>query len=261
MAMTRSSADGQQDIAEKHKEVRDWLEKIYCDDAIPQYEINERTLGILLELKCKNEERESEAQILIKDYQEKTEEYHAEGERLSRILQTVGLSTSNLSQSGNVSLRSLAKSALTLGIKDASVSSFYQAVTKLSTDSLDVEEERMHDQKTISQLFERTKATLIKVETLKRTLEQVEEEAKAIPPEMDKKIRQSGFLQNKAKEYSKQMHQLKVDLEKNGVNPSIYHQNLVKLAEDLDTLQKKIAPLKSKLDSYHNLPPTFHLQE
>lgn len=56
------------------------MEKIYCDDAIPQYEINERTLGILLELKCKNEERESEAQILIKDYQEKTEEYHAEGE-------------------------------------------------------------------------------------------------------------------------------------------------------------------------------------
>lgn len=58
--------------------VRDWLEKVYCDEVIPQYEINERTIEILLDLKQKNEEREREAEILIKDYEHKTEEYHAE---------------------------------------------------------------------------------------------------------------------------------------------------------------------------------------
>lgn len=43
-----------------------------------------------------------------------------------------------------------------------------------------------------------------------RTLEQVKEEAKTISPEMEKKMQQSGFFQIKAKEYSEQMHQLKV---------------------------------------------------
>lgn len=250
---------GSQDLANMHKEVRDWLEKIYCNETIPQYEINERTLEILMKLKQRNEERDGEAQIVIKDYQEKTEEYHAEAERLSAILQIIGLSSTNLSQSGNVSLRALAMAALTLGIKDASITSYFQALTKLATDSLDVEEQRFHDQRTISKLFSRTKEALMKVETLKRSLEQMNEEAKTVGPEMNKKMRQSGFLQNKTKDYSKQMQELKIELEKNGVDPTIYHQNLVKLAEELENIQNKIVPLKSKLDSYRSLPPNISL--
>ena len=46
--------------------------------------------------------------------------------RLSSILQSVGLSPASLSQSGNVSLRTLASTALTLGIKDATTSRYDQ---------------------------------------------------------------------------------------------------------------------------------------
>lgn len=59
--------------------MRAWLERAFAGAPIPQYEINKRTMEILHGLMVKNQERDQEAQIVMEDCQQKTEEYHAEG--------------------------------------------------------------------------------------------------------------------------------------------------------------------------------------
>ena len=60
-------------------QVRAWLAKVFAGTDTPQYEINERTIDILHGLMQRNQERDRETQIIIEDFNQKAEEYHAEG--------------------------------------------------------------------------------------------------------------------------------------------------------------------------------------
>ncbi|XP_038077648.1 HAUS augmin-like complex subunit 1 [Patiria miniata] len=246
-------------VSEKHREVRAWLERSFAGAAIAQYEINERTMEILHGLMLKNQVRDKDAQIVTEDVRQKTEEYHTEAVRLAGILQSVGLSATTLSQSGNVSLRTLASVAGTLGIRDASTSSYLLAMMEMSKVAMETEEARQREKRLSEQLFTKTKAALIKCNTLKKALQALEEQAEYQGPELEKKAQQAGVLNSKAKEYQAQLHQLQTQLEENNVEPSLYHQSLVKLSEELTALNAELTPLKSKLDSYHNLPPDISL--
>ncbi|XP_033634493.1 HAUS augmin-like complex subunit 1 [Asterias rubens] len=250
---------GAESVSEKHREVRAWLERAFAGAPIPQYEINKRTMEILHGLMVKNQERDQEAQIVMEDCQQKTEEYHAEAVRLAGILQSVGLSATSLSQSGNVSLRTLASVAQTLGIKDASTSSYLLATMEMSRVAMETDEARQKEKRLSEQLFTKTKAALIKCNTLKKALQALEDQAEYQGPELEKKGQQAGVLNSKAREYTSQLHQLQAQLDQSSVEPSLYHQSLVKLSEELAALNTELAPLKSKLDSYHNLPPDVSL--
>jgi len=56
-----------------------WLQQVYGEDPIPQFEINSFTLSVLEQLARRNIEQNKHAEIITKDYIQKTVEYSAEG--------------------------------------------------------------------------------------------------------------------------------------------------------------------------------------
>ncbi|XP_072050410.1 HAUS augmin-like complex subunit 1 [Amphiura filiformis] len=249
----------EEQVSHRHREVRAWLEKVFGGADIPQYEINEHTIDILYGLMQRNQERDRDTQIIIDDFNQKAEEYHAEAVRLSSILQSVGLSPASLSQSGNVSLRTLSNTALTLGIKDATTSSYLLQMSELAKSDMETEQARHSEQRLSEQLFTKTKAALIKCNSLKKALSALEDQVEFQQPQLEKKTKESGFLLSKSKQYKNNLKQLQNQLQQNGFEANTTHQSLLKLAEELEELNGRLAPLKSKLDSYHNLPPDLAL--
>ncbi|XP_072167164.1 HAUS augmin-like complex subunit 1 [Diadema setosum] len=246
-------------INDMHREVRGWLQRVFGDLTIPQYEINQRTVTVLYDLMLRSEERDRDRQLLIDDLNQKTEEYHAEASRLSAILQNVGLSPASLSQSGNVSLRTLSNVAQILDLKVASDTNYFLAMTDLSREQIKVEDCR-HEENLLNQnLFKKTKSAMIKSDSLKRAMTSLEDQAKEQGPQLEEKTRQAGFYHSKTKEYRNQLEVLEENLTESEVDPSVYHQSLVKLSEHLETLNSKLAPLRAKLESYNDLPPNVSL--
>lgn len=60
-------------------QVEIWLEKLYGEQQIPSYEINQQTISILYDLMKKNERQDEWTTALIADLQQKIEEYTVEG--------------------------------------------------------------------------------------------------------------------------------------------------------------------------------------
>ncbi|KAK2550291.1 HAUS augmin-like complex subunit 1 [Acropora cervicornis] len=118
MASNRHAED---DIG-RHTKVFSWLQQVFGEDSIPQFEINNFTLGILEKLANINQEQNKHGEIITKDYIQKCSEYAAEAERLSRITEHIGLPVSCMSQSGRTSLKTLASVALLLATKNCSTS-------------------------------------------------------------------------------------------------------------------------------------------
>ncbi|XP_041463717.1 HAUS augmin-like complex subunit 1 [Lytechinus variegatus] len=251
------SDDGE--VREKHRDVRCWLEEMFGDDTVPQYEINIKTVSVLHDLMTRCKERDRDKQIVIDDLNEKTVEYNAEEKRLSSILENVCLSPSSLSQSGNVSLRTLSNIAQTLDLQVASASNYYLAMTDLTRELIKLEDKRQEENISNQKLFNKTKIAMIKTESLKKAMVSLEEQAKEEGPKLEDKMRQAGFFQSKSKEYDAQLENLEYKLHETGVEPSLYHQSLVALSQELESLDSRLSPLKAKLDSYQNLPPNESL--
>ena len=52
---------------------------MYADDLVPEYEINSRTLEVLSDLMKVYKRQELSSDLIVKDWQLKTEEYRLEG--------------------------------------------------------------------------------------------------------------------------------------------------------------------------------------
>lgn len=63
--------------------MRCWLEEVFGDNTVPQYEINVKMVVMLHDLMQRCKERDTDKQILIDDLNDKTTEYHGEGKILS----------------------------------------------------------------------------------------------------------------------------------------------------------------------------------
>ena len=55
---------------------------MFTGEEVPDYEINSQTIDCLYRMARQNETREREAEILMEDFEQKTEEYAAESESL-----------------------------------------------------------------------------------------------------------------------------------------------------------------------------------
>ena len=56
-----------------------WLQQVFGEDPIPQFEINSFTLGVLEQLAIRNQEQNKHAVLITKDFIQKTSEYAPEG--------------------------------------------------------------------------------------------------------------------------------------------------------------------------------------
>ncbi|XP_002732759.1 HAUS augmin-like complex subunit 1 [Saccoglossus kowalevskii] len=245
----------------KHRHVQAWLDRLFVGSDVPQYEINERTIDILYDLMERNESRDKEAEALIEDLNQKAEEYNVEAVRHANILHSVGISVGNLSKSGSVSLATLASAANMLELKDASMSSYLLGLTRLSDEIALTSETREEEQSTIDELFSKTQNAWIKSSYLKKHLHSLEKQKEQKDAELKRKSQNAGFLHDKVQQYKDRLHHLQGELNKSGVDASIYHHTLVKRAEELKKLKDQVAPLRIKLDTYHKLPADPSLAE
>ncbi|XP_060572037.1 HAUS augmin-like complex subunit 1 [Ruditapes philippinarum] len=137
----------------QHQEVQVWLERVFGDQSVPSYELNQSTVSMLFNLMRRNEQKEKDCQLLIEDLRQKAEEYNVESRRIEAILQNINLTTASLSQSGLMSLRTLANLALSLHTKDASDTSFLLALQHLEDEIRKTEESRRAQQKILNNLI------------------------------------------------------------------------------------------------------------
>lgn len=246
-------------MGEKYREVRVWLEKLFGDSAVPQYEVNDWTLGVLHQLMAGNERLNSYSVCIQEDLHQKAKEYKTEGSRLAGILEQLGLTAGSMSESGKASLATLSGAALSLDVHDTSDTSILLALDAQSARREGLQEERRMEQRVAAQLLAKHNAALLQASNLNRALQRLEEQTKKQGRELEKKAKQSAFLQVKASDYKVQAKKLNRELSRSGVDPTIYHATLVKLSQELEELQKKVQAMKTKLASYHSLPPDLAL--
>lgn len=242
------------DISSKYRQVQSWLEALYAGKPVPSFERNERTIDLLHQLMLKNSARDCDTQLIIQDLRHKATEYAAEGQRISSILAKLNLNPGSLSQSGVMSLRTLANLAWLLQIRDTSDTSYLLALTALQNEGDQVHEEFLAEERLLAQLTHKTKNAVVKHGAILKTCKDLETQSTQQELKMEKQVKETSFLQSKIQQYAKQLAKLKSTLSRSGVDPSLYHENLVKKAEELQKMEEELEPLKQKLQDYHDLP-------
>lgn len=249
----------QSQLNDKHQEVEAWLAKVFASRPVPQHEINSRTLDLLIELKHTCDQQDKNVELILQDHQLKTQEYAVEAERIGKVLDRFGLKTSSLSQSGNISLKTLVDICMILNIQQATDPSFLVAMTSLADERLKVENLRPVEQRLHKKLLAKTTAQMQQIAQLETMLENADKLSEELLPELEKKAKQAEFLQQKSREYRRTINQLQKELTAAHVEPSIYHGTLVKKSEGLKELKARLQTVQAKLDSYHALPPDLSL--
>lgn len=61
-------------------QVSSWLGAVFGDQAVPQFEVNTRTVDILYQLAQSSEARCSDTALLVEDFKQKASEYQADSE-------------------------------------------------------------------------------------------------------------------------------------------------------------------------------------
>ncbi|XP_015765763.1 PREDICTED: HAUS augmin-like complex subunit 1 [Acropora digitifera] len=251
MASNRYSED---DIG-RHTKVFSWLQQVFGEDSIPQFEINNFTLGILEKLANINQEQNKHGEIITKDYIQKCSEYAAEAERLSRITEHIGLPVSCMSQSGRTSLKTLASVALLLATKNCSTSSLLLGIAQQSQALSDAVHANYEEKQLLSRLLSKTKIAQSNSSDLQRSLDGLKDLAASQAPKLKKNETETDFVRLKCKEYEKTNRELEIYQGKLQLDSSIFHDTLVKKSQDVRTIHEKIKPVKEKLEVYHSLPP------
>ncbi|XP_076465729.1 HAUS augmin-like complex subunit 1 [Babylonia areolata] len=246
------------DISTKFRKVQTWLDSLYAGKPVPSFERNECTIELLYQLMLKNIDRDHDTQLIIQDLRLKATEYTVESQRIGGILMKLNLNPGILSQSGVMSLRTLANVAWLLEIRDPSDTSYLLALKCLQDEGDRIHEEYLAEERLLAQLTHKTKDALIKHSALNKACRDLEDQSIQQEKKVDKHIKDTSFLRSKVQEYSKVLSKLESTVSRTGVDSSLFHENLVKKARDLQKLEEELGPLKKKLQDYHDLPPDIN---
>ncbi|KAM6033637.1 HAUS augmin-like complex subunit 1 [Chlamydotis macqueenii] len=240
----------------KLKRVTLWLNKIYGNQPIPQYEVNARTVDILYELAECNEARDRDVSLLIEDMKQKAAEYEAETGYLQGILtESLGLSLSSLSSEGISYLNVLVNSAMTLETKDTSLTSFFCAINDMTSELYATESKNREMELELTDIRNKLTAALMLEKQLEEDLKKTEELLELEKAKGDSRARNLKFLKDKSGDLKIRIKAAEEQLAATGLDESLTHEALVSLSEELAQLQEETVPLKKKLESYLDLTP------
>ena len=244
---------------EQHQKVRAWLETLFVDEPVPAFEMNSQTIEVLSGLVDINQKKDRNMKMLVEDFEQKREEYRIEAKRLQRIISSVGLPLSNMSQSGLTSVRTLANTAMVLDLKNSKMSSYLLGINEFSKELHSVKEQDIKTEHAMKQQLQKMNKALVEYNSLKKACKALEEQVSLQEPVLKQRLRDTGFLNQKTLEYQRQLDQLQIYQKQAGSEPALYHKALEKKHENIVKLEEELKPLKSKLDTYHSLPPNISL--
>eukprot|EP00112_Aurelia_sp_Birch-Aquarium-sp1_P012644 Seg2660.1 transcript_id=Seg2660.1/GoldUCD/mRNA.D3Y31 product="HAUS augmin-like complex subunit 1" protein_id=Seg2660.1/GoldUCD/D3Y31 len=246
-------------LHDQFKEISSWLAMLSGGNKIPEYEINKQTLGILHEFMKVNKELDRLSTISIEDVTRKTQEYAAEASFLAETLEGIGISNQSLSQSGQRNLRTLSELALGLTLKDCNHSSYVLAMTDLTNQIEELSSEINVQGLKRRRLEGKIKGVADEKKFVERSSEVLEQQALIEKPLQEKRIKEVHFLKGKAKEYKAMIDNLESAINQTGVSEDLYHESLKEMYELLNEVRGEINSLKSRLSSFHSLPPDMSL--
>ncbi|XP_063175456.1 HAUS augmin-like complex subunit 1 isoform X2 [Chroicocephalus ridibundus] len=248
------------DMEEKLQRIALWLKKIYKNQPIPAFEANKRTVDILYDLAERNEARDRDVSLLIEDMMQKATEYEAEAKYLQGLLgESLALSPSSLSSKGTSYLDVLVNSAMILETKDTSLVSFFCAINDMTSELYATELKNRQMELELKDRMKKLTGALMLEKQIREDLEKTE---KYLELEMSKAEYQSQkikFLTDKSKDFKVRIKAAEDQLTATGLHKSLTHESLMSLSEELAQLQQETAPVKKKLQSYLDLPPSLSL--
>ncbi|XP_075887788.1 HAUS augmin-like complex subunit 1 [Nelusetta ayraudi] len=249
-------------MCEKINKVNSWLNSVFGDQKVPCFEVNTRTVDILYHIAESSEARCRDTTLLIEDIKQKTSEYEAEGAHLRDVLlQGVGLSHTSLSKPTSDYLSALVDTAMVLGIRDTSLSSFMPAVNSHTNEHLEAEKSSRRLERDLRAIRKRLGTTLvlranIEEDTNKIAKSQAVESAKA-----EERLLNMDFVKAKAKQLGNRREKAEAQLVSRNMDKSITHKAIVQLSEEVTALRQEIIPLKKKLQPYMDLSPSPSLAQ
>uniref|UniRef100_A0A3Q2EDN5 HAUS augmin-like complex, subunit 1 n=1 Tax=Cyprinodon variegatus TaxID=28743 RepID=A0A3Q2EDN5_CYPVA len=243
-------------MSDKIKKVNSWLGAVFGDQPVPQFEVNSRTVDILYQLAQSSEARCSDTSLLIEDYKQKTSEYQADAAHLQDVLlQGVGLSGASLSKASADYVSALVDSAMVLGVRDTSLSSFMPAVNNLTSELLEAEKSNRRLERELRVLRKRLGATLVLRGNLQEDIDKTTKSQAVESAKAEERLLNMDFVTAKARELSHRLERSEARLLSRNMDKSITHQAIVQLSEEVGTLKNEIIPLKKKLEPYMDLSP------
>ena len=244
-----------------HSFVRSWLESIFGDsgDPIPSYEVSESNLSFLYELSSLSQSRTREAQLLGNLHRKQISEYKAESDRLNKALGVVGLDPHRLSGPVEKFAEVLTDLSLVLDLDDPSENEVCLRLSEIQVRSSGIP---VRDLRLVKSQKEEKKKLLEALKELSQNqvnLKTIEANSRRHEENSQQSKKKLLFMEQKQKEYLRTLEKYDALLKRNGFQKELQHDVLVVLKKQLDSLKETYAPLKSKLDSYEELPPNLEL--
>ncbi|KAK0048600.1 HAUS augmin-like complex subunit 1 [Biomphalaria pfeifferi] len=243
------------DLSSQRLLVGKWLEEIFDQDEVPEFELNTQIIQQLYQMVLISRKNDKKTQLVIDDLNLKINEYNAEAHRLSEVLCRLGLGQIHLSKSCANNVMMLAKLGNLLNVKDSSDTCFYLALQHLDNELEKVIQQRKIEAKHVEQLSAKSYRAVLKYSSLKKALEDVQEKAEKEHQTNEERKNNTTFLLGKSEKYEKEINKLQRQLSKTLVDESVFHEKLVEKSEVLKSLQAKLSPLQAELQSYQSLPP------
>eukprot|EP01135_Chromosphaera_perkinsii_P010459 Nk52_evm22s2133 gene=Nk52_evmTU22s2133 len=242
------------DLKDKIDCVQKWLYDILGSD-IPPFEINKETIDFLYRLRSLNVQSDSDCEVRRKDLKIKAHEYKSEEKRLCSVLEKMGLNRDSFSKSGNLSLRTLSAIAVSLELKNPTVTSVFCAIADLKMDLCGVVS-KVNDRKMELRNSRVQLASLNKrIQEVQNLVDKLESNRKSNEVAVDKKKKEIAFYRTKGKEYKAIVESLERQLSSLNVHfPNTPHATIVNLIDEVASLKEAILPLQASYNGYNNLP-------
>ncbi|KAK8731591.1 hypothetical protein OTU49_007381, partial [Cherax quadricarinatus] len=256
----RLSFTAVQDMDLKHREVAQWLQEVYGKEQVPPYEKTECTINILYQLMTASKCSEKNAKVLASDYALKASEYSAEGRQLREWLEHVKIKENILSPEGQKGLKALYSTTQVLDVQIPTSTNIILAMNQLEMDYMQVMNEREHEKRQTACLLETNRDFSRKLKEIQGIFQQAEATWAQQQEEHAKDVVQETFIKEKCKNYSTDINQYEAKLNQVAMSKNIKHSTLVKQSLELQSLEKQVNNLESKLNNY-TLPPDIMLAE
>ncbi|NWV76249.1 HAUS1 protein, partial [Dasyornis broadbenti] len=233
-----------------------WLKELYGDAPIPEYEVNERTVDILHEVMECNEERDKDVSLLIEDMNEQAAKYEAEAQYWQDILKEgLDLSVGSLSQEATTVLKYLTESAMALEVENTSLTSFYCAITDMTSELFETKSRNQEMERKLKTLTKKLTSALMMEKQLEEDVKKIEKSQEAENAKAERQSKDLKFLQDKSEDITIRIKDAEEKLIAAGLDQSLTHEALVTFSEEVATLQKAVLSLKKEVKSYQDLPP------
>ncbi|XP_072518251.1 HAUS augmin-like complex subunit 1 [Salminus brasiliensis] len=244
-------------MCEKSKRVNRWLGSVFGDQAVPDFEVNTRTMELLDQLVQLSEERCEEVRLLIDDHRQKASEYQSDGAHLQDLLlQGGGLQPGSVCKSTSDLLSVLEGAAEALKVKDMSVGSFVPAVNKLTSDLAEAEKTDRRLGRELSAVRKKMASTMILRKKLQEDLRRTTQAQQVEAATAEERLLNMDFMKSKSRDLTYRNKIAQDKLVSRQMEEPLTHQSIVQLSEKITALKQEIAPLMKKLEPYSDLSPS-----